>query len=71
METNIFIEISILRFILNKWKLKNKIIKKVARKKQKIGVLIQTLAAKHSFQTETQNLCLDLSKKILDSLTIG
>ena len=44
METNIFIKILILKFILNKWKLKNKKTKKVASKKQKIGVHTQTLA---------------------------
>ena len=48
---------------------KQKKSKKVASKKQKIG--IQTLAAITFFPKSTQNLCLGLSKKIIDSLTIG
>ena len=45
--------------------------KKVPSKKQEIGIHMQTLAAITFYQNYTQNLHLDLSMKILDSLTIG
>ena len=59
METNIFIEILILVFIWNKWKLKPKLkVEKLARRPNITSKI-------------KQNLSQDLSKKILDSLTIG